>query len=129
MLLCPSRTGLQEMVDICQRYATSHKIQFSTDPKVETSKTKGIIFSNKKLENLSAPINLNGNALPWVASAKYLGNKITNVLDGHQQDATEKRAMFIQRNVELNSEFYLAHPILKTKINQIYNTSFSGSVL
>ena len=37
-------------------------------------------------------------------SAKYLGNKLTNIQDGYQQDAKEKRARFIGRNVELNKE-------------------------
>ena len=49
LLLCPSRSGLQEMIDISERYATSHKIQFSTHPEAKKSKTKEIIFSRKTL--------------------------------------------------------------------------------
>ena len=78
---------------------------------------------------MPVPVNLNGNPLPWVTSAKYLGNKLTNNQDGYQQDAKEKRARFIGRNVELNQEFYFAHPAVKCRINQIYNSSFSGSML
>ena len=37
--------------------------------------------------------------------------------------------MFIQKNCELNQEFYLAHPQVKCRINNIYNSSFPGSVL
>ena len=59
LLICPSRDGLQKMVTIAEKYAREHKIAFSTDINPTKSKTKGIIFSNKKLENLSAPINLN----------------------------------------------------------------------
>ena len=72
---------------------------------------------------------MNGNPLPWVNSGKYLGNKLTSVQDGYRQDVSEKRAMFITRNIELNQEFYFAHPAVKCRINQIYNSSFSGSVL
>ena len=35
----------------------------------------------------------------------------------------------LNRNNELNKEFYFAHPETKVKINNIYNMSFSGSSL
>ena len=47
LLLCPSRSGLQEMVDIAANYAKDHNIKFSTNPIPKKSKTKGIIFSQK----------------------------------------------------------------------------------
>ena len=72
---------------------------------------------------------MNGNPLPWVTSAKYLGNRLTNKIDGLTQDIVEKRARYIERNCELNQEFPYAHPELKCKLNNIYNSSFSGSVL
>ena len=129
LLLCPSRTGLQEMLDIAQKYASDHKISFSTNPLPEKSKTKGIVFSNRELKWQPAALQLCGNPLPWVKSAKYLGNKVTGIMDGLSQDIKIKRARYIERNVELNQEFYFAHPEIKTKINQVYNSSFPGSVL
>ena len=72
---------------------------------------------------------LNDDFLPWVTSAKYLGNKLVNIIDGQSQDIKEKRARFIERNVELNQEFIFAHPEIKSKINHIYNSSFPGSQL
>ena len=47
LLLCPSRNGLQEMLNIAEQYANDHNIKFSTDPKPEKSKTKGIFFGEK----------------------------------------------------------------------------------
>ena len=129
LLLCPSRSGLQEMVDICQNYAEEHKIQFSTNPEAEKSKTKGIVFSRKELTFDPEPVSLCGNPLPWVKRAKYLGGQLTSHLDGYQQDARCKRALFIERNCELLQEFPMAHPQLKCRINQIYNSSFHGSVM
>ena len=129
LLLCPSRSGLQEMVNICENYARSHKIQFSTDPEADKSKTKGIVFSKKDLSFEPAPIYLCGNPLPWVKKAKYLGNILVDTPDGYQMDVKCKRARFIERNCELNQEFPQAHPELKCKINRIYNSSFPGSVL
>ena len=129
LFLCPSRTGLQEMVDIASKYAAEHRISFSTNSDPTKSKTKGIIFSERKLKFSPVPIMLNGDPLPWVEKAKYLGSKMTSILDGYSADVREKRAQFIGRNCDLNQEFSSAHPEVKTKINQIYNSSFPGSVL
>ena len=72
---------------------------------------------------------LNGNNLPWIDDAKYLGNCITSIPDGLSRDCKQKRARYIERNCELNQEFYPAHPDVKCKINRIFNSSFPGSVL
>ena len=129
LLLCPSRSGLQEMLDIANEYATNHKISFSTNVVPSKSKTKGIVFSNMRLGFSPEPIKLNGNALPWVTQSKYLGNRMTSTMDGYASDIREKRAQFIERNCELNLEFGFAHPEVKCHINRIYNSSFPGSVL
>ena len=117
------------MLSIAETYSNEHKIAFSTDIDPIKSKTKGIIFSKSELEYLPVQVTLNGNLLPWVSSGKYLGNRLTSAMDGYQKDATEKRAQFIERNIDLNQEFYFAHPAVKSRINQIYNSSFSGSML
>ena len=129
LFLCPSRSGLQEMLDIASKYASDHKISFSTNTIPSKSKTKGIVFSDQRIRFSPEPLYLNGNPLPWVEKAKYLGNTVTGILDGYSQDAREKRAQYIERNCEINQEFSFAHPEVKTKINGIYNSSFPGSVL
>ena len=92
LLLCPSRSGLQEMLDQAQSYVEEHSIAFSTNPIPAKSKTKGMIFSKSKLAFSPAPLHLNEDVLPWVDSAKYLGNCLTNCLDGFSQDCRLKRA-------------------------------------
>ena len=129
LLISPSRDGLQKMLSIAETYSNEHKIEFSTDINPIKSKTKGIIFSKTELEHLPVQVTLNENLLPWVTSGKYLGNRLTSTMDGYQKDATEKRAQFIEKNIDLNQEFYFAHPAVKSRINQIYNSSFSGSML
>ena len=47
LLICPSRTGLQEMLNKVEDYARNHNINFSTNPEPKKSKTKGIIFGGK----------------------------------------------------------------------------------
>lgn len=129
LLLCPSRSGLQEMLELAQNYVNSHKITFSTHPEPKKSKTKGIIFSKKPLHYDPKQLSLNGDVLPWISSAKYLGSTIRNNMDRFNSDCTEKRARYIERNCELNQEFKHAHPEVKCNINRIYNSSFPGSVL
>ena len=129
LLLCPSRTGLQEMLTMAEMYAEEHKISFSTHQLPAKSKTKGIVFSKRDLDWSPAPLMLCNNPLPWVKSAKYLGNNISNLVDGLSQDVRVKRASFIERNCDILQDFHFAHPQVKSRINRIYNSSFPGSVL
>ena len=129
LFLCPSRTGLQEMLKIAQDYVKEHNIAFSTHPDPAKSKTKGIIFSRKPLRYSPDPLVLDGNPLPWIEQAKYLGNTLSSIPDGWSKDAKQKRAQYIERNIEINQEFPSAHPDVKCRINRIYNSSFPGSAL
>ena len=67
------------------------------------------------------------NQLPWVENAKHLGIFFQNKIEGMRQDIRVKRAKFIDRNNDLNQEYYFAHPRTNLKINSIYNTHFTGS--
>ena len=127
--ICPSRKGLQEMIQIAEKYVREHSISFSTNQDPSKSKTKGIVFSRRPLKFSPEPLILNETPLPWVEHAKYLGNEITNIPDGLSKDSKCKRAAFIERNITLNQEFPSAHPEFKCKLNRIYNSSFPGSVL
>ena len=127
-LMCPTVDGLQKMLKVCERYAESRNLRFSTDPNPVKSKTKCMAFLQKKrsIPNLM----LCGDFLPWVESGKHLGTKIENkpgsILN---QDMKEKRAQYIQRNNELMQEFSFANSITKIKIYAIFNSHFTGSVL
>lgn len=74
-------------------------------------------------------LSLCGNPLPWTDKCKHLGVTIANRIDGCEQDMKVKNAMYIDKNIELNQEFYFAHPDTKLTINKIYNMHFSGSPL
>ena len=126
-LLAPSLDGLQEMLDICEKYANLHNLRFSTDPNPVKCKTKCLAFLRKE-----RPINqvkLCGNVLPWVNSGKHLGNHIENKINGMKIDIRNKRANYITKNNEIIQEFYFAHPKTKIELNQIYNSHFTGSPL
>ena len=70
-----------------------------------------------------------GGTCQGMEHAKYLGTYVLDDLHGLCKDAKSKRAIYIERNIEINQEFPSAHPEVKCKINRIYNSSFPGSVL
>ena len=115
------------MLDTCEKYANEYNLKFSTDPNPKKCKTKCVAFLHK--ERPLRKMKLCGNDLNWVPNGKHLGNKIDVDLHGMKKDILEKRARFIGRNAELNQEFSFAHPRTKFKMNQIYNTHFTGSPL
>ena len=115
------------MLKVCEDYAEQHNLLFSTNEDPKKSKTKCLKYQNKPSE--VTPVQLCGNNLPWVDSGKHLGNILENKIDGLQKDIMVKRAKYINRQNNLNQEFYFAHPITKFKVNSIYNTDFTGSSL
>ena len=126
-LLAPSLHALQQMVIICERYANSHDLKFSTDAIPRKCKTKCLAFLKKKRELPS--IQLCGTGLPWVTSGLHLGNNLENKLDGMKHDIRVKRAKYITKNNDLVQEFRYCHPNTQFQLNEIYKTTFSGSPL
>jgi hypothetical protein len=70
-----------------------------------------------------------GNPLPWVDNCKHLGNYLESRYDGIKQDLRTKQAEYINKNNELEQEFYFCHPQTKFDVNKIYNSHFTGSPL
>ena len=46
-----------------------------------------------------------------------------------EYDMKTKNAQYIGKNLQLLQEFHFAHPSTKLKLNQVYNSHYSGSVL
>ena len=128
-LLSASRSGLQAMVNICQEFASSRNLKFSTNIDPDKSKTKCLIFSKhvRDRENV-LPILLDGVPLPWVSQVKHLGNMLQ--LDNRTRvDLSQKRGQFIGKFMSLFQEFDYVDPDVFVKILNIYTTSFYGSCL
>ena len=83
-LLAPTKVALQEMLNICERYANSHNLQFSTDNNPKKCKTKCIAYL-KKSRDLT-PMILCGNTLPWVSRGLHLGHNLSDAYDGMKED-------------------------------------------
>ena len=69
-LLAQSLSALQDMLTTCEDFASSHNLQFSTDPNPTKCKTKCMAFLSQPRD--LANIYLCGNPLPWVSSLKHL---------------------------------------------------------
>ena len=125
--LAPSLKALQDMLKICEDFANSHNLKFSTHPDPIKCKTKTVAFLKKSrpLPNLL----LCGNPLPWTKKFKHLGIDIEDKINGCEHDMVIKNAKYVSKNIELNQEFSFAHPSTKLKINKIYNSHYSGSPL
>ena len=105
--------------------AADHSLKFSTDGNHLKCKTKCIAFGSKT-ENLPA-MKLCGDPLPWVTEGNHLGVRIRSKDKSLRTDILSKRAQYIAKNNELNQELAFCHPYTRFHMNEIYNTSFSGS--
>ena len=127
-LMSPTVDGLQEMLKVCEKYAQTHNLKFSTDKKPSKSKTKCMAYLMKPRE--LRKLRLCGNELPWVPNGKHLGMRIDaekeNILT---KDVIEKRALYIQRNNELLQEFAYTSCSTKAFINRTFNSHVYGSIL
>ena len=126
-LLAPSLDSLQEMLEICEVYAESHNLKFSTDPNPSKCKTKCLAFLQK--ERPLSQVKLCGNPLPWVTHGMHLGNSIENKINGMKMDIKAKRANYIDKSNDIIQEFSYTHPRTKNEVNKIYNNHFTGSPL
>ena len=127
-LMSPTLDGLQEMLKVCETYAETHNLKFSTNENPSKSKTKcmAYLFKERKLRDMV----LCGNKLPWVDKGKHLGMridaKVNNLLT---KDIMEKRPKYIQCCNELVQEFSYTCSRTKAFINRVFNTHVYGSVL
>ena len=129
LLLSASRSGLQAMVTICERFALSKSLQFSTNTDPVKSKTKCLIFSPRLKDRSGvAPVILNGDPLPWVSEVKHLGN-ILQSDNSMKRDILVKRGKFIGKINSLLQEFYFVKPEVFMKLLNVYCSSFYGSNL
>ena len=123
VLLSPSRTGLQQMLNICYNFFSDHGIKISTNPDITKSKTKCMCFN---IIEHPSNISLNGLDIPWASSYKHLGHLLHDSEDW-DHDLLWKRGMFIGGFHELQQELGLQDPSVMLKLVNTYITSFYGS--
>ena len=135
ILLSPTRSGLQDMFNICYQYFKDHDITISTHPDPCKSKTKCIFFPYGKQEKSPTHLLMGDTRLPWVNQWPHLGNNIHNDdfrypgKGSLNHDLSEKRQSFIGKFHGLFQEFGFADSELMIKMVEIYAMSFYGSQL
>ena len=121
------------MLNICQEFSNEHSMLFSTDPDPAKSKTKCLHFSRKCVE--VPEVFLNKEKLPWVLTAKHLGNKLTSKIFQNPcgmdstSDLLQKRAIFFQKIHKIKQAYGFYDPKIVCEIVKIFGTSFYGSPL
>ena len=129
ILLAPSREAMATMLQVCERYAKEHNLQFSTDPVPAKSKSK-CLYMCGKMNNVNYPakLQLNGKDLPWVLTATHLGHELhQNCKMDH--DVKIKRAQFINESIEIRDTFSFAHPEQILQAVRVYCGHNYGSML
>ena len=129
LLLSATRSGLQSMVTICEKFAKSKSLKFSTNTDPIKSKTKCVIFSPRVKDRTGVtPIVLNGGPLPWVGEVKHLGNFLQSE-NKMRHDVAVKRGKFIGSLNSMLQELHFVDSNVFMKLVNIYCTSFYGSNL
>ena len=135
LLLAPTRQGLQAMLHICENFSDEHSMVFSTDPIPSKSKSKCLMFSRDKTVEQILPVKLNGDNLPWVETAKHLGNHLSSKLDlstyspETRTDLLSKRAIFYDKVHQIQQQFGYYEPQPVLKLLSVYATALYGSPL
>ena len=111
LLIAPTRGAMQQMLEVCENYASNYNICFSTDPDPVKSKSKCIFMvGNKRNLPRPAPLLLEGTELPWVETATHLGHEL-HQSGNMEHNAKVKRADFISKSVEVRESFGFASPV------------------
>ncbi len=87
ILLCPSRSGLQKMIKICEQFGTDFQVTFND------KKTQCICFS-KSNDTRYGPVTLNNERLKLESKVNHLGNIVNQRLDD-DDDLRMRKGHFI----------------------------------
>ena len=126
-LLAPSRSAMEVMLQICENFAATNNLEFSTDPDPEKSKSKCIFMQGNKKLPKPANLKLYGLNLPWVKTANHLGHELSEECN-MVQDMLCKRADYIQKSTEVRETFAFAQPNQVLQSVSTYCSSMYGAM-
>ena len=119
----PSLTGLQNLVDECNAYASSHDIVFNY------RKSAGVLFSPKNFKLSKPPFLLLGlDKIEFVDRVKYLGIIMDSSSNENCDISRQTRALYCIGN-KLRSKFSLCSTYVKNILFKSYCMSLYGSSL
>ena len=118
ILLCPSITGLERMIQICEIYSDKHCISFNG------KKSKLLIFGKKGND---PNIIIKGENVPVCTKAIYLGNLLSTL---NEDDMTNEGIKIFNVNFNIfMSEFSTCRILVKNKLFNQYCCFYYGSQL
>ena len=121
ILICPTESGMQKMLKICESYAKEHDLVFNG------AKSRLLIFNPQKMYERDPKLVLNGEFIPNVKTAVHLGN-ILHVSNNQECIDEGIRKFNRQANMFL-SRFKLCSPSVRSKLFQQYCMSLYGCQL
>ncbi len=93
ILLSPSPTGLQKLIDICQKFALNNDMVYNS------KKTCCMVLSVKSTLNKHIPdIYLNGGKLTWTSEHKYLGVRICSNFSDDSDILRQRKSIYAKGN-------------------------------
>ena len=118
VLMCPSFSGLQDLLDICGNYAEKHDIKFNT------KKSVVLVRRNKQMKNAVIPkFKLCQELLTEVQEVKYLGHIITD--DGKDdKDILNACGKLYAQGNSLLRKFHMCTEKVKIKLFVTYCSQF-----
>ena len=121
-ILAPSAMGLNELLDICRKFANDNLIEFST------RKTVVLLIRSRKCRIVSKPnIYLGSTVLSYVREFKYLGHILTEDFMDDSDIERELRIMSIRGNIMLRKFQYCDDEtkcyLFRTFFYQVYKFS------
>lgn len=119
-LICPSISGLNEMLKICYNFGLKNNLVFNCN------KTVCIKFGEKVRDGEYAIFN--DSVLSWKESVRHLGNFIDTTMTD-QIDCITKKSMFIGYVNKLRANYSKLHPRALINLFKSYCCSFYGSHL
>ena len=125
MLLAPTLTALQHMLKVCESFGHTKGLDFNE------KKTICIRFHNsiQCCDKTNLPgLFLNCKPLKWCTHVKHLGHTISCCAN-FEKDIMYRKGQFIACVNNIMTEFGFAHSNTKSKLLQMYGTSFYGSCL
>ena len=129
ILMAPTRSAMEAMLDVCEKYGAIHNLVFSTDPSPEKSKSKCLYMCGKSGPvDYPVKLTLYGEDLPFVEVATHLGHELSQKCT-MEYNVKCMRGRYIQESCEVIEMFRFAHPSEILRAIKVYCCHFYGLIL
>ena len=121
--MAPSPDELQELLNVCDKFATEHDIIYNV------KKTKCMCIKPRRFKDLYIPnITLNGDVLNFVTCHKYLGYNIDVSFTDNKDISRQIRSIYAQGNIIVR-KFKDCSPEVKSQLFKSYCNSFYCTIV